>query len=477
MARIIHHKEIMTRVLLIADTERVQRIFHSLEERGVLQLQIVSTLALGESELAATPYDFTFVQSRISGFSGIILLRHLDKILPEGAELALLSGDAEDAAQAKKHGRKSIDLSMDDDMLERTVLGLVTGAPLPEVPEAETLHPTKPAPFKPKQITPPPAAASEPEHGDLPVPESGKPVVEEPVSPEVREAEQEGASPFEEAMQRASSNVTPVKLGLLEVEDRVEVGRESRAEKGSDAAAGRAGGDGEGGKPVQPGPFFAGETLAEAMRRAEKKKSRSPYLIIIPAVVLIAVLLIAYLVGRDSGTDSKTAPAVKPATPPAISIPAPPKAAPEVKQPAPLPALPSQPAAQPLAKPGVKPAPKRGLDKLPPMLEGTRLDADYGKSHPGWVRYVGLRAEYKLFKENDRFRAIQVMAAGGGTISDDLFRRMLREFGGIEGYKVESSGSKGDYVIEQCTANGGTALTIYRNRNSLKMKAFVVYYR
>ena len=465
----------MTRVLLIADTERVQRIFHSLEERGALQLQTVSTLALGESELAAAPYDFTFVQSRISGFSGIILLRHLDKILPEGAQLALLSGDAEDAAQAKKHGRKSIDLSMDDDVLEQTVLGLVTGVPLPEVPKVESPHPTKPAPFKPKQATPP-AAASEPAQGDSPVPESVKPAVGEPVSPELQEAEQEGASPFEEAMQRASAKVAPVKLGLLEVEDRVEVGKGGRGGKGSDAEDGRGGGAREGEEPAPAGPFFAGETLAEAMRRAEKKKSRTPYLVVVPAVVLIAVSLIAYLVGRDSGPDSRI-PAVRPAPAPAVSIPAPPKAAPEVKRPAPLPALPPQPATQPPAQPHVKPAPKRGLDKLPPMLEGTRLDADYGKSHPGWVRYVGLRAEYKLFKENDRFRAIQVMAAGGGTISDDLFRKMLREFGGVESYRVESSGRKGDYVVEQCSTNGSTALTIYRNRKSLKMKAFVVYYR
>lgn len=471
----------MTRVLLIADTERVQRIFHTLEERGVLQLQTVSTLALGESELAAAGYDVTFVQSRISGFSGIILLRHLDKILPEGAELVLLAGDAEDAAQAKKHGRKSLELSLDDEMLERTVLGLVTGAPLPEAPKVDAPPPTNPAPAKPKPATAP-AAASPPQQGDtalpsgppadLPVPESGRPAAEEPVPP-VPEGEHGAASPFEEAMQRASAGVAPVKLGLLEVEDRVEIGK---GERGPDSAAGSAGQGGAGDEPVPTGPFFAGETLAEAMRRAEKKKSRSPYLFIVPALVLIAIPLISYLFGRDDVTDSTTAPAAKPAPAPVVSLPAPPPAA-GVREPAALPAVKGTPGGQPLAEPELKPAPKRGLDKLPPMLEGTRLDADYGKSHPGWVRYIGLRAEYKLFKEDGRFRAIQVMGAGAGTISDDLFRKMLREFGGVESYQVQSSSTKGDYLIEQCTANGSIALTIYRNRKSLKMKAFVVYYR
>ncbi len=473
----------MTRVLLIADTERVQRIFHSLEERGVLQLQAVSTLDLGESELAATRYDFTFVQSRISGFSGIILLRHLDKILPEGAQLVLLSGDAEEAAQAKKHGRKSLDLSMDDDMLEQAVLAVMTGAPLPDVSKLPPPDATKPAPAGPKQIPRPAAAASEPEPGaapapasdDLPLPDGEKPAAGEPPSAEVQESRKGGASPFEEAMQRASAQVTTLKPALLEVEDRVEVGKGGKAEKGSDTAAGMAGGPGEREEPVPVGQFFAGETLAEAMRRAEKKKSRTPYLIIVPALVLIAVPLIAYLVGRDSRTEIHP----PPATPPAVSIPAPPKAAPGADQPAALPAVQPQagPDAQPLAKPEAKPAPQRGLDKLPPMLEGTRLDADYGKTHPGWVRYVGVRAEYKLFKENGQFRAVQVMGAGGAAISDNLFRRMLREFGGIESYKVDSSSRKGDYVIEQCSANGSIALTIYRNQNNLKMKAFVVYYR
>lgn len=440
----------MTRVLLIADTERVQRIFRSLEERGVLQLQTVSTLELGESELAASRYDFTFVQSRISGFSGIILLRHLDKILPEKAQLVLLSGDAEDAARAKKHGRQSLDLAMEDDLLSQALLAAVTGALPPETPPAEDSRTADSTPAKTADT--PPAPGNEP-----PAREAAKPgrAAEEPPPVEPPPGG-EASSPFEEAIARASANLAPTKV--LEVEDRVDLGNQRPGtDRGAQAGAGE--------EPVSPGRPVAVETLAEALRRAEKKKSRRPYLFILPALVLIAIPLVSHLAGRNAGTGPEGAPAARPE----VSAPAP-----EAKGPAaPETAQPQQPVTQPPAKP----APKRGLASLPPILEGTRFDPDYGKSNPGWVRYEGLRAEYKLFREDDLFKAIQVVARGGGTVSDAIFQRMLREFGGVDSYRVESTSSKGDYLVEQCSTGGDAALTIYRNSKSLKIKGFVIYYR
>ena len=486
----------MTRVLLITDTERVQRIFEALEEKGVLQLQTASTLTRGESEMTASPADFTFVQGRISGFSGEILLRHLDKILPKGAQLVLLAGDAEDAAHAKKHGRRSLDLSLSDELLEQTAHALVTGAAIPAAATGEAPHAVKTAPAKAKPATPTPAVTDKPEqdkepvqsgpHADVPEQEAGKkvsrqpvadkpvaekpvaeasvadkPVAEEPSVPSPAQvAEQGEAVPFEEMMQRASANVGPLKPGLLEVEDRVELGKDvSAPEKASDAAAG---GEDKEVDQVPAGAFLVGESLADAMLRAEKKKERRPYRIILPALFLISIPLFFYFAGRITAPDSKTAADSKPTRAPAAPTAIPPAAAPQVKQPPP----PAVPATEP-----------KGKAELPPFLEGTRPDADYGKSHPGWVRYIGKRAEYKLFKEAERYRAMQVLAVGGGTISDDLFKTVLREFGGIEGYRVESSTQKGDYLVEQCATKGSASLTIYRNKSDRKMKALVVYYR
>ena len=82
----------MKKVLLITDTERVQRIFEALEAKGMLQLRTAATLTQADAEISESAPDFTFVQSHISGFSAEIALRHLKKALPKGAKTILLAG-------------------------------------------------------------------------------------------------------------------------------------------------------------------------------------------------------------------------------------------------------------------------------------------------------------------------------------------------------------------------------------------------
>jgi hypothetical protein len=110
-------------------------------------------------------------------------------------------------------------------------------------------------------------------------------------------------------------------------------------------------------------------------------------------------------------------------------------------------------------------------------VSNAKLDAAYGKTHPGWQRYLGTGVEYKLFREAELFRALQVVALNGGTIPDQLFKRALQEFGGVDSYLVQSSGEKGNYLVEQGVTKGSVALTIYRKKGDPRMKAFVLYYR
>ena len=111
------------------------------------------------------------------------------------------------------------------------------------------------------------------------------------------------------------------------------------------------------------------------------------------------------------------------------------------------------------------------------MVSHAKLDAAYGKTHPGWQRYLGTGVEYKLFKEADLFRALQVIALNGETIPDQFLKKALLEFAGIDSYQVESKGNKGNYLVEQGVAKGGVALTIYKKKGDLQIKAFVLYYR
>lgn len=501
----------MTHVLLIADTERLQRVFAALEIQGVLQLRTAATLTQGDQEISASAPAFTFVQSRISGFSGIILLRHLKKTLPKQAKVVLLAGDAEDAEQARQDAIPFLDLTLDDEALADAVRQVVQGKGHPARKKGAASKPAgagkgrpakgaKPAPLASSDLALPAASAgAEPgktkepaapeEVPGSPLPEAKEPVQELPGAPEMsgappvpqkleplaeaaaelpaaEEEEQpaaempspevtppattKAASPsFEEIMRRASAQSSAAPPGPSEVEDRVYLGKQVQepVETAEEAGFGLK----EAGGPL-PEESYRGESLEEAMLRAQKKKHRS-WLIPLAVALVFIPLLVFYLVGRNGSEPAPTT----------AQVPAP------VPGPAPTTALPPSSAA--------KPAPKAGLKTLPPVLEGLKLDPDYGKTHPGWVRYLGASAEYKLFRESDLYRAMQVIALPGQTIPDQLFKRVLLEFGGSDSYRVESTGKKDDYALEHGTVQGEVALTIYRRKSDLQMKGFVVYYR
>lgn len=484
----------MTRVLLITDTERVLRIFESLETKGSLQLRTAPTLTQGDLEISASIPDFTFVQIRISGFCGEIELRHLRKNLPKGAKIMLMAADADDAAQAKRDGRPFLDLSLDDEALTAAVSGALAGirrsskkAPkgraLPDgqgPDHADDLASAAPTLLKEQEKEEEPVAQEPP--ADVPVQDTAKAAAEEPPADLPADgADKAGTDSFAEIMRRKTApGGSP---GLIDVEDRVGVGTPiSAAAEPSDHYTEEVAG------PVPLNELLRGEPLAAAMLRAQKKKR--PYWIFPLVLALISVPVVSYIAGKkEAPSQSLPAPgkasspelrpvkAAAPAsatakTPLATAAPAIPPAVPPVAYPA------AKQAALPVAPaPLAKPVAKAGIKTVPPFAAGARLDADYGKKHPGWQRYVDSKAEYKLYKEADLYKALQVIARGKETVSDRLFKRMLLEFGGIDSFRVESSVQKGDYLMERGVANGGVALTVYRKRNDLKMKALVLYYR
>ena len=545
------------RVLLITDTERLQLIFAALESKGLLELRTAATLTPSDLEISASAPDFTFVQSRISGFSSIIMLRHLKKVLPQKAKIILLAGNAEDAAQARQGAVPFLDLSVDDEALEEAIRQLLnnktpvapkkkaTGqavpagkgaeakvkksaalpAPVPEAVQGKKKSAREPvakepiqrasAPLPPANLPSPgieepvaqePAAASPPaqrfeelvfptlsagELAALPAHEGEKSADEEPPTHSsgqqqeglaLNEAQKRSIKSFEAVLGRASGKGVSA-TAPMDVEDRVDLGpQSSEAEPAEELGIASVAPELEQETGSVPDNYFYGEPLADAIRRAEKKNY--PRWIIPVALALVLIPLALYLavgylaVGKkkaapDSLATSKSVTQLeqRPAegSPPATTAPPSPLTAP----------APTTAPAQAPAAPGsvAKPIAKRGLKALPAFLSGTKPDPGYGKTHPGWQRYIGKRAEYKVFQEGGLYRAIQVIALGGEPLSDQLFSRVLLEFGGIDSYQVQSSDKKGSYLQEEGVAKGGVGVTIYRNKSDLKVKGMVVYYR
>lgn len=580
----------MAHILLISDTERVKRVFESLGKKGSLQLRTVATLIEADQDIAGAAPEFTFVQNRISGFSGEIILRHLKKVLPAGAKLIFLADDPEAMKQAHKHAESCLDLSLGDDDLAGAVQEVLDGGPRPRGAAAGDREAPAPSGHQPKAGHDAKAKhvakeASEPKAGPEPKakPEGkAKPEAKPEAKPDVKVNEDHpgaaaapgpaGAATITEQaprdaglavlgpqesgtgghLQEAPEAVPPEASGAAEAPaDRSQGGSRSAAPAGRGAktaqlqppgpaerseapswqSAGKAGGqsfaelmsrasDQMGTvQPVSVGEFTRGEPVADAIRRARKKKR--PVWLYPLIVALVCIPVISYLAGKRtappesalaphtmsrparspnqprtapetapapaaaSRTASPAAPKVAPATPAAKPWAPPAASVPPVagEKPAAKPAIEeaAKPAAKeavkPAAKPAAEPVRKGGLKTPPPMVTRAKLDEAYGKTHPGWQRYLGATLEYKLFKEADLYKALQVLSRTGNPIPDQLFKKALVEFGGTERYQVKSAGDKGKYLVEQGVTKGDVAVTIYRNKSDRLMKAFVLYYR
>lgn len=541
-------KDLMKQVLLISDTPRVQQVFESLEAQGILQLKTALTLNQADLQIAAAPPQVAFVQGRISGFSRDIIVRHLKKVLPKDAAIVLLAGTLEEMEQAFQHQEPYLDLALDDEalavlarqvlegsyQLQRPVAPAPPAAPEPaEVKPAAGPAEAAPEAQRPEAIQPPPETVqAEPETPRATTAEA-QPAVEAPPAEQTSAPEPEPLlqsqfvpqfEPFTESQPVQPSGQSAEKSaqiasfaalmdearkgagtpeGGVNIEERIVLG--ASHQKGPDAAA-------EAKQPQREpgtGEFLVGEPLADALRRAKKKK-RPLWIPVALVLALICVPLFSYLAGkkvapnesalaplssaRPGKEKKKSAPAPAPAPKvaeapaPAVipaSAPAPtpaPAPAPKPQSAAPAPVVKAQGAPeakpQPAAAPPAAPAASAaaGQKALPSLLGQTKPDPEYAKSHPGWQRYLGTSAEYKVFKEGERYKALQVLTLHGETLPEQLLTRALREFGGTEKYRLGAAAAKGKYLVQQGDASGGVAITVYRNK-SHNLKAFVIYYR
>ena len=533
----------MTHILLISDTERVKRVFESLVKKDSLQLRTATTLVQADQELSAQRPQFVFVQSRVSGFSGEIVLRYLNKTLPKEAKIVLLAGDAEEMRQMQRQAELCLDLTLDDEALAGAIDDILSGVSRPRqavAPDSSAPGSSVPAQIKEQsKVGRGPKAGPGAMQGDTakaPEPVRGKPKKKQPKSPDKvapLPAEQQptelqppdggadGGQSFAEIMRRASV-------------------KEKQNDPGPHPDLAPLPGLSDPFGPTQPfrpvsvGEYTSGEPIADAIRRTQKKTKRPLWPFFSLALALLAgISVFSYFGGMktappqpagaphpisgSSQLPSHPAPAgttaqvpslkVVPApalTPPAASAASTAKsrehsaaivaAVPvEKKTDKPIPKSAAKPEAQPSVKPateqvakpvansGVKPEAKSvlkpGLKSLPPIVAETKFDAAYGKAHPGWQRFLGTRVEFKVFKEAGLYRALQVLERNGEPIPDQLFKRILLEFGRVDSYQVKSTGEKGKYLMEQGVTKGDVALTIYRNKSDHRMKAFVLYYR
>ena len=109
---------------------------------------------------------------------------------------------------------------------------------------------------------------------------------------------------------------------------------------------------------------------------------------------------------------------------------------------------------------------------LPAFIPNDGQDSTYMEKNPGWERYVGKSAEFRIFRASGRIQAVQVLSANGGPISESLIKSVLQEFTGSQEYKITSRNSKAGVRVERGKILNTGEVVIYRKNGAVK--AFVV---
>jgi hypothetical protein len=112
------------------------------------------------------------------------------------------------------------------------------------------------------------------------------------------------------------------------------------------------------------------------------------------------------------------------------------------------------------------------VPSLPTFVPKDGHDSTYAAKNPGWERYVGKEAEFRLFAASGRIQAIQVLAVKNLSVSDSLVKSVLQEFVGSSEYTVTSRNIKSGVTVENGKILKTGEVLFYKKNGAVK--AFVV---
>ena len=471
----------MSNLLLITDVARLRKIFGRLSDDKNIRLRVVNNLEKGGEEITIEKPDVVFVQTHLSGLSSDILLMHLKKQLGrKRSRFVLLASPGQTSDTILKPYQGWLDTSAEDSQLLRDLQHLLANllskpkkGEEPVSPEPDTGVDAKSLPVTPAEspalldVPPDPEATpSQQTDTELQFPVAAPAAIEEPsleeqgvtYAPRQRlKVYSEFNSSFDQAVSSTSEPET------LE----------------------------------QAGPVLDHDWNAESIDTVETKPVRSKRgtFLLWLAPVVIAVVAITYLQQQRSAATpapkaATTAPAavVKPAAqPPSPAV----TAATPAKAPAAAGAVPpaitqdqdrmsdkavltaiaenrapksQTPAASSAARPTT----------LPDFIPRYGFDKQFSATNPGWERYKGQVTEFKVFREGQAIKAIQVIDRGGQGVPESFMKGVLRQVVKNPALNTDSSEKKEGYVIQRGRIADNIKVVYYRDENGGKLRAFVL---
>ncbi|MBT1074736.1 hypothetical protein [Geobacter grbiciae] len=460
----------MVKILLIADQDRLEKLFDFVSDSPQIHFRISRSLRQGSQDIADEAPDILFVQNHLSGLSGEIIARHLIGQVEGARPRVVLFGEM--AQQPPDQGPLDacLDIARTDGELTAAIIGIISELPAPlppvEIPPSVEAEEQAPAPSPAEQPVPAsPATDAAPSITEPPIPATDT-VVDtfgrqgSPVPPQ-------SMSPFDEKLTTVIEQ-TAEPVPLAEMEDTVHL---------------TAGADG------------ARSSAATRPRIGRKETKLTKLLWIgLAALAVVAVGTIMLLTPETPSPKQAPRPAARPAAPaPKKIVPtpqppapaAPPTAAqassPGATAPAVTPVkIPAQPEPQRPPQAATPPHPPvgtgGGLAQLPSFIPREGRDRDYGKSHPGWERYKGARTEFKVYRDGTVIRAVQAIDRSGVGIPESFLRGALNQMSTSREFTLDSTETQGKFRVEKGTAKGGGRLVVYRTVPKGAIRAFVVHF-
>jgi len=118
--------------------------------------------------------------------------------------------------------------------------------------------------------------------------------------------------------------------------------------------------------------------------------------------------------------------------------------------------------------------PDRGMSAVPSFIPQSSLDTAYGKSHPGWERYLTAATEFRVYRQGRSIRAVQIIDRSGKGVPTGLFTSALNEIASSPHYLVEGRERKGSFLMEKGQLAQGAKILVYRHIPDNRVKALVI---
>ena len=472
----------MTNVLLITDVPRLMKIFSRLADDANIRLRMVNNLESGGEEIVADKPAIIFVQAHLSGLSADILFKHLKKQLgKKRSRFVLLCSSEQTTEEAIVNYHGHIDTSMDDLSLSAAISDWIAnlGVKLkPAHPDSETV-----------------AIASQ-QHRKI-IPEASD--ESSPLQENVKIAMQVSNADSGDSS-RISYPATPqadpqVPFTLQSIPDRKgdsledlgvtytarpRISVQSRFTNSFDSAIKES----EPPEPVSKPQSVQSRAWAyDEMEVFDTPPARSKIatflLWLVP--VLVIVVIVTMFQQRKPQTSAKVE--VAPAKLVPANIPA--KQAASSTQvdnnkpaSAPQATVTNKPATAQVApensSPKVSAPSALRLKELPDFIPRDGFDKSFGAANPGWERYKGHSTEFKLYREGEFIKAIQIIDRSGKGVPDSFIKAVLKQVSKNPNFVLGTSEKKEGYEIQRGQLGDGVKLVYYRDEQVGTIRALVL---